>query len=412
MRDALQPQILERGAGEIETAGRAMQDRGVVSAVGVASFASGPEEAAADLVRQMPSGMAGAASAALFFATPGHGPSYGRLEHALREAIGGPVVGCSAAGVLSRAGERERGPGAAALVLRGDFSVQRFFLPSLRGRALEVGHEIGRIAATVDRLPRTIVLLADSYNLAPDELLAGIESVAPGTVVVGAGASEDGSVGEATVVGRAAAANNAATGLVFGGLTVRTTVVQSAAPVGPWCVVTRAEANRILQLDGRSAVDVYFAGLPSLLRADPLEAIRRTRAAIADAGSVEPSPPHVVRRIVGADSESGALVVGDEVLPGSRFAIAVSDPVEARQRFARELDAFATGAPLAGALYFDSVERGEALYGIADLDSAYLRQVLGDVEFAGFFSGVEIAPLGGRNRFHQASGVLVGFCEG
>ena len=62
-------------------------------------------------------------------------------------------------------------------------------------------------------------------------------------------------------------------------------------------------------------------------------------------------------------------------------------------------------------LYLDSVERGESLYGIADLDSAYLRQVLGDVAFAGFFSGVEIAPLAGRNRFHQASGVLVGFCE-
>ena len=389
-----------------------MQDRGVLSVVGAASFAAGPEEAAADLVRLVASGKAGAASAAMFFATPGHGPSYGRLEHALREAIGGPVVGCSAAGVLSRAGEHERGPGAAALVLHGDFSVQRFFLPSLRGRAQEVGHEIGRIAATVERRPRTIVLLADSYNLAPDELLAGIESAAPGTVVVGAGASEDGSVGEATVVGRSAAANNAVTGLVFGGLTVRTTVVQSAAPVGPWRVVTRSEANRILQLDGRSAVDVYLAGLPSLLRADPLEAIRRTRAAIADAGSDEPDARHVVRRIVGADSESGALVVGDEVLPGSRFAIAVSDPVEARQRFARELDTFASGAPLAGALYFDSVERGEALYGIADLDSAYLRQVLGEVEFAGFFSGVEIAPLGGRNRFHQASGVLVGFCEG
>lgn len=389
-----------------------MQDRGVLSAISAASFAASPDEAAAEVSRAIAGRGAGDTAVAMFFATPGHGPSYGRLEHSLREAIGGQVIGCSAAGVISRAGERERGPGAAALVLRGEFEAQRFFLPSLRGRAGEVGHEIGRIAATVERRPRTIVLLADSYNLAPDELLAGIESVAPGTIVVGAGASEDGSVGEATVVGRAAAASNAVAGLVFGGLTIRTTVVQSAAPVGRWHVVTRAQSNRILELDGRSAVDVYFAGLPDLLRADPLEAIRRTRAALADANTAEPDPPHVVRRLLGADSESGALVVGDEVLPGSRFAIAVADPVESRQRFARALDAFADGPRLAGALYFDSVERGEALYGIADLDSAYLRQVLGDVEFAGFFSGVELAPLGGRNRFHQASGVLVGFCEG
>lgn len=383
----------------------------MLSAISAVSFATNPERAAAELVRSVANGGAGPAAAAMFFATPGHGPTYGRLEYALREATGGPVIGCSAAGVISRVGEREHGPGAAALVLRGDFEAQRFFLPSLRGRAQEVGHEIGRIAATVERRPRTIVLLADSYNLAPDELLTGIESAAPGTIVVGAGASEDGSVGEATVVGRSAAANNAVAGIVFGGLSIRTTVVQSAAPVGPWHVVTRAEGNRILRLDGRSAVEVYLTGLPQLLRADPLEAIRRTRAAIADADASGPEPPHVVRRLLGADSESGALVVGDEVLPGSRFAIAVSDPVEARQRFARALDDFASGGRLAGALYLDSVERGESLYGIADLDSAYLRQVLGDVAFAGFFSGVEIAPLAGRNRFHQASGVLVGFCE-
>lgn len=384
----------------------------MLSAVSAASFAANPSEAAAEIARAVDGGGADAASAAMFFATPGHGPSYGRLEHALREAIGGPVVGCSAAGVISRTGERERGPGVAALVLRGSFVVQRFFVPALRGRAQEVGHEIGRIAASVAQEPRAVLLLADSYNLAPDELLAGIEGAAPGTVVIGAGASEDGSVGEATVVGRAAAANNAVTGLVFGGLTIRSRVVQSAAPVGPWRLVTRAESNRILELDGRPAVDVYFAGLPELLRADPLEAIRRTRAAIADDVPGDTDRPYVVRRLLGADSERGALVVGDEVLPGSRFAVAVSDAVEARQRFARELDAFARGPRPAGVLFFDSVERGEALYGIANLDSAYLQQVLGDVELAGFFSGVEIAPLGGRNRFHQASGVLVGFCEG
>ena len=383
----------------------------MLSAVSAASFASSPAEAAAEIARNVGSDAGGTAAAAMFFATPGHGPAYGGLERALRDAVGGPVVGCSAAGVLSRAGEREHGSGVAALVLRGDFAVQRFYAPSLRGRAQEVGHEIGRVAATVERLPRTVLLLADSYNLAPDELLAGIEAAAPGTVVVGAGASEDGTVGETTVVGRGAAASDAVAGLVFGGLTVRTMVVQSAAPVGCWRVVTRAEANRILELDGRPAVEVYLASLPSLLRADPLEAIRRTRAAIAEAGASDDHPPHVVRRLLGADSESGALVVADEVLPGSRVAIAVCDAVEARQRFARELERFARGGAVAGALYFDSVERGESLYGIADLDSAYLRQALDGVEFAGFFSGVEIAPLGGRNRFHHASGVLVGFCE-
>ena len=41
-----------------------------------------------------------------------------------------------------------------------------------------------------------------------------------------------------------------------------------------------------------------------------------------------------------------------------------------------------------------------------------LAGILGDVALAGFFSGMEIAPLAGRNRFHQASGVLIGFSAG
>lgn len=377
------------------------------------SLQADPGRAAEEIARGLSDLGGDGTSATLFFATPGHGPTYGRIEHAIREAIGGgAVVGCTAAGVLAHGIERERGPGIAALALRGDFEAQRFYLPGLRGRAQEVGHEIGRIAATVERTPRTVVLLADSYNLAPDELLAGVESAAPGTMVVGAGASEDGSSGETSVIGRGAASGNAAAGLVLGGLDVRTTVVQSAAPVGAWSVVTRAESNRVLEIDGKPALDVFIGHLPSLLRDDLVEALRRTRVALADEGTeTDDAVPYVVRRLLGADGDRGALLVGDEVLPGTRFAIAVRDATTARTQLATALAEFARAPRPAGVLYFDSVERGAALYGIADLDTAYLGRTLGDVALAGFFSGLELAPLGGRNRFHDSSGVLVGFRE-
>lgn len=235
--------------------------------------------------------------------------------------------------------------------------------------------------------------------------------MAPGTVVVGAGASEDGSVGETTVVGRGAAANNAVAGLVLGGLAVRSMVSQGATPVGSWSTVTRAEGNRLLELDGRPALAVFLAQLPDLLRDDLREALRRTRAALAGQGDGSAAEPaYVVRRLLGADAAAGALLVGDEVMPGMRFAVAVRDPATVRQSFAGALERFVAQDPaLAGVLYFDSVERGESLYGIADLETAYLRRSLGEVALAGFFSGAELAPLVGRNRFHQSSGVLLGF---
>lgn len=382
------------------------------------SASADPQTAARELARGLAALGPGPAAAALFFATQSHGPAYARIEHAVRQAVpSGEVVGCSAAGILSRAGEREHGPGVAALALRGDFEVQRFFVPALRGRADAVGREIGRAVGMVAREPRTVLLLADSYNLAPDELLAAIEGVAPGVVVLGAGASEDGSLGETTVVGRATASSNAVTGLVLGGVHVRSAVAQSAAPVGPWFTVTRAQTNRVLHLDGETALDVYLRVLPALLREDLPEALRRTRVALlanarGDVGRGDERPAYVVRSLLGADPDTGALLVGDEVVPGMRLAIAVRDGGVAREDLSRAIEGFVRSPGLAAALYFDGVERGESLYGIPDLDTAYLGSVLGNVELAGFFSALEIAPLAGRNRFHQASGVLVGFSAG
>ncbi len=369
-------------------------------------------EIAADLEERLGSGRA---NAAMFFATPGHGPAYARIERAIREVVGAAeVVGCSAAGVVSRRGECERGAAIAALALYGDFEVKRFFVASLRGRAEAVGREVGRVAASLDAGPRTILLLADSYNLAPDELLAGIESAAPGTVVLGAGASEDGSVGETTVVGRGIASTNAVAGLAIGGLDLPTMVTQGGTPVGRWYTITRAETNRVLELDGRPALEAYLDEIPELLRADLREALRCTRAALAEPGAEpEDDPPYVVRRLLGADVAHGAIMIGDEAIPGMRFAVAVRDPAVVRESFTRGVERFAAQVGrVAGALYFNSVERGEALYGIPDIDTAYLRRSLGDLELAGFFSGAELAPLAGRNRFHQSSGVLIGFSAG
>jgi small ligand-binding sensory domain FIST len=290
--------------------------------------------------------------------------------------------------------------------------VQRFYLSSLRGRAHEVGREIGRRDVALEREPKTVVLLADSYNLAPDELLAGLESVAPDAVVVGGGATEDGSTGETAVVGRGTSSHNAVAGLALGGVGVSCAISRACAPVTPWRTITRVDCHRLLELDGRPALPVFLESLPPSFREDIGEILPGTLAGLADASQTADAPDYVVRRLVGIDRKRQALLVGDEVVPGSRFAIVVRDADAARRSLESSLDRMATrSAAIAGAIYFNDIERGEALYGIADLDFAYLRRQLGDIPLAGFFSSVELAPMDGRNRFHQYAGVVVGFHE-
>lgn len=384
-----------------------------------ASLSQDPAAAARELARAVGAGLGRTrASAAVFFATSALGPAFGRFEIALRAATGAAhVVGCSASATVAGEAPGEGGPGVSALALAGDVEARGFFVPSLRGRAWEVGREIGREVRAVERAPRCILLLADTYNLAPDELLAGIASVAPDAVVIGAGAAEDGTARETRVAGRGRCEANAVAGLVLGGVAVRSAVATSCAIHGRWRTITAASGNRILRIDDRPALPELLGSLPGSLGADPELALRSTLAALAPGGldglPAGVGPAWLARPFVGADEASGALLVGDEVVPGMGLAVAFRDPGTARRSLEASLEAIAGpgAAPPAGALYLACAGRGSELHGIPDVESAWLRRYLGDLPLAGAFCATGFAPVDGRNRFHQHAGIVVGLGE-
>ena len=57
-------------------------------------------------------------------------------------------------------------------------------------------------------------------------------------------------------------------------------------------------------------------------------------------------------------------------------------------------------------LYFNCCARGSSLYGIPGIDTAYIRQSLGDFPLIGFFGSFELGPLGGSNHLLAYTGVL------
>jgi small ligand-binding sensory domain FIST len=180
--------------------------------------------------------------------------------------------------------------------------------------------------------------------------------------------------------------------------------------VTPWRTITRVDCHRVLEIDGRPALAVFLESLPKSYRDDLGEILPAVLAGLADPGLKGPPSAYVVRRLVGVDRKREAILVGDEVIPGTRFAIVVRDADAARRSLEEEVGGLiASSAGLAGALYFDDIERGEGLFGLPDVDFAYLRRQLGDIPLAGFSGSVELAPMDGRNRFHQFAGVVVGF---
>jgi small ligand-binding sensory domain FIST len=116
-----------------------------------------------------------------------------------------------------------------------------------------------------------------------------------------------------------------------------------------------------------------------------------------------------LRPVLGGDPGRSALLVGDEVRPGMSFRLAVRDPAVGRSRLAESIAALGQDSDSpAGLLYFHSALQGQALYGLPELDTAYVRRDLGEAELAGFASYVLFAPMLGRSQFHHFSSVLVG----
>ncbi len=387
----------------------------VASAV---SRASSPEDGAAEVGRALIEAFWGSgAEVALVFARDASVAVLDGICAGIGGALGTTrVVGCAGYGVIGPDGEIERGPGLSALALAGDFEARSFLLRPLRGRAYEVGREIGRVVADLEREPRSVLLFADSYCLAPDELLAGLASEAPGAVVFGAGASEAGRTGQTRIAACGAASSNAVAGLALGGLAIESAISQGCAPLGPWRRVTRAEGHRVLELDGGPAAEIYLDGLPGSFRSDLREALRFTFAGVSEVGGEGSGGerPFVVRRLLGIDPRDGAVLVGDEVLAGAELAFLARDAAVARASVQAAADELVARLPgLAGALYIKSVARGASFYrGAKNIDLSYLRDRLGEAAIAGVFSGLELAPLSGRNRFHEAASVIVGFAEG
>jgi small ligand-binding sensory domain FIST len=121
----------------------------------------------------------------------------------------------------------------------------------------------------------------------------------------------------------------------------------------------------------------------------------------------------LVRNLIGADQQTGAVAIGDVVQEGQtvqfhlRDAKSASDDLHillAAERMKYE-------NPPLGALLFCCCGRGESLFGQPHHDSRVVQERLGSIPTAGFFAQGEIGPVGGRNFLHGYTASVVIFSK-
>jgi small ligand-binding sensory domain FIST len=357
------------------------------------------------------------ADSGLCFAGCALGGAFPLLVRTVAETAGTQeIAGCGSIGVIANGREVERGPSLAVLVFSSDIlQGTRLFVPQLRGRGREAAEELAAMARPKLGATNLLCLFPDTYNFEPDTFLTTLERELPSVTIVGGGSTEDGSVGETfQFCGDVVSSNSVAAMLFSGDFEISTGAALACAPIGRTHQVTAVRENIILQLDGRSAYEVFSEA------AGPLAAdLRRALAFVFlgvpldNRGERLQRGNFYVRNIIGASPEHGAIAVAHRALVGDTVGFVLRDGERSRNELKATLESLQSSAanPPGFGLYFDCVSRGSRLYNIPDHDAAYIGQYFDQLPVAGFFTGFEIGPLGNRSGLLQYSGVLTLIAE-
>ena len=297
--------------------------------------------------------------------------------------------------------------------------------------------------------PYTALVHADAATPDVAELIAEMaQRTATGYLFGGLASSRSEAVqfaigGNGNIKGQGAAGGvfrGGLSGVAFGaGISLVSRVTQGCQPVAAQRVITAAEANVIIELDGEPALDVLLrdTGISLDQPKAAMTALRATLVGLTEAGGDAVGRTGnfgadvVVRHIIGLDPGRNAVAVADRVEPGMRMAFCQRHPQAARADLMRicaeireelesqELAVPVAAAPaaadahvapgsaqrIAGAVYVSCAGRGGPHFGGPSAELQIVRRALGDVPLVGFFAGGEIA----RHHLYGYTGVLTVF---
>lgn len=344
----------------------------------------------------------------VLFAAPNYRESFAELTGKLQARFPkAALVGCSAGGVIGAGREVER---QAAISLVGaklpGVTVKPFHVPPRGVPAAEAGadawHRLLGVAPDAD--PQFVVL-TDPFTCDAERLLRGLDGAYPGAGKVGGVASGGRQPGQAALFCGGKVVSGGAVGVSLAGdLRLETVVAQGCRPIGHPMFATRVQRNLVYQLDGRPATAVLEELFGTLPEADK-KLVRQSvflGIVMNDGNNEYRQGDFLVRNIVGADPDAGAIAVGAVLDDNAVVQFHVRDARTSAADLDDLLERVRAGdAPAPdGALLFSCVGRGAGLYGRPNHDLELFQERLGPVPVGGFFCNGEIGPVHGRTFLH------------
>lgn len=323
----------------------------------------------------------------------------GLIQRLLQPRVG---IGCSGEGVIAGSVELETGSGVT------------LWAASLPGVGIEplhlsfsANHDQFRLHSwpTPNSEKASLVLFADPFSMPVGEALSLLDERYPGTPAIGGLTGGAHGTGGNRLLLQGEAHSSGLVGVrLSGSVAIRPVISQGCRLVGERFLVTRAERNIIHELGGAPALKRLQTIFDALPEAERHQAHRALHLGIAIDEHRDQFGPgdYLVRNLVGADTTTGSIAIGDVVQEGQTVQFHLRDAQSASEELngllAADREMHQRG-PL-GALMFSCCGRGQGLFGKPHHDVSAMADWLGDIPVAGFFAQGEIGPVGGRNFLH------------
>lgn len=260
---------------------------------------------------------------------------------------------------------------------------------------------------------RAVVMVADPFStpmskLLPTMTMCGGEGK-PVPVLGGMASGSTQPGGNVVVLNEDAGPTGAAAVTISGDVEIGWLVSQGCRPIGRPMVVTKVHGNVIQEIGGQKPM--------SLLQEMAGELTEAERAMLSKGGLLIGlvineykerfgRGDFLVRNVLSADKQSGAIAVGDMPRVGQTVQFHVRDAETASEDLQLLLDAEELAAKPFAAMLFTCNSRGEKLFGEKHHDVRTVRSRLDEPATAGFFAAGEIGPVGGQSFLHGHTAVL------
>lgn len=321
------------------------------------------------------------------------------------------VVGCSGSGLIANQVECETGSGFSILALC--LVDDEICIVEQGGAALSAGVDSGSIRRMIPGV-KSSVLLANPFHFPVDDWLSAFNEAYPRVPVMGGLASGGQDEASMAVFHNGRKVEGAVWVGFRGAVQVVPVVSQGCRPIGEPLPVTKSDQNVVFSLGSRPAYQALESAFESLSDSEKSTAQGNLFAGLANNEYVDEFKPgdFLIRNIIGADPDSGAVVIAGIPRLGQtmQYQLRDGDTADSDLRAVLKRSWSPAHGRLLGSLVFTCTGRGERMFGSPNHDAETLQEAAGTHSSAGFFCNGEIGPVAERNCVHGYTASIAMLC--